>query len=217
MPQFETILFDLDGTLTDSKDGILRSLRYALDKMGIPCEAERPLDCFIGPPLLDTLRTHFDLCDAHAHQTVVAYREYFTEFGMFENAVYPDVIELLEELQDDGRILVLSTAKPTPYAETILRHFGLDRFFPRVVGANLDGTRLHKDEVIAETLRQLPAAAKRSIVMVGDREHDVLGARRNGLECIGVTYGYGTLEELQAAGAKWIVRSVAELGALLKG
>lgn len=212
---FDTILFDLDGTLTDSKEGILRAVRYALDKMAIPCEASRNLDCFIGPPLLDSLRTHFGLCDDHARQAVAAYREYFSEIGIYENAVYPGVPEMLGALQGAGKRLVLATAKPTPYAEIILKHFGLDRFFSLVVGANLDGTRIHKDEVIEEALRLLASADRSRIVMVGDREHDILGARRHGLDCIAVGYGYGTDEEFAESKPRWIVESVAELQALL--
>lgn len=212
---FDTILFDLDGTLTDSKEGILRAVRYALEKMAIPCDASKNLDCFIGPPLFDSLRTHFGLCDDHARQAVAAYREYFSEIGIYENAVYPGVPEMLAALQGAGKRLVLATAKPTPYAEIILNHFGLDRFFSLVVGANLDGTRIHKDEVIEETLRLLASADRSRIVMVGDREHDILGARQHGVDCIAVAYGYGTAEEFKAARPRWIVDSVNALQSLL--
>ena len=213
---FETILFDLDGTLTDSKEGIVRAVRFALTRMGIPHEPWHNFDSFVGPPLLDSLRGRFGLCDAHAREAVAAYREYYSEIGIFENAVYPGIPEMLGELQSAGKRLVLATAKPTPYAEVILKHFGLDPFFSLVVGANLDGTRLHKEEVIREALAQLPPEARRRVVMVGDREHDVLGARACGMECIAVTYGYGTEEELRAAAPKWTVRTVEELSELLK-
>lgn len=213
---FQTILFDLDGTLTDPSVGITRSILFALEKMGLIEEHPARLLSFIGPPLLESFRKHYCPDEASARRAVAYYRDYFSVTGLYENAVYPGIPRLLERLRAGGRRLVLATSKPTVFAEKILRHFALDPYFSLVVGSNLDGTRTEKGEVIGEALAQLgPSCAKESIVMVGDREHDVIGARAYGLACIGVTYGFGSPAELQAAGAAFLADSVEDLLDLL--
>lgn len=215
---FETILLDLDGTLTDPQEGITRSIRYALARLGLPDRDPHSLRCFIGPPLLESMRERIGLCEADARRAVAAYREYFAERGLYENAVFPGIGELLGELAAAGRRLALATSKPAVYAERILEHFGLKHHFTVIAGSNLDGTRTAKPEVIAHALGLLGCAADPArVVMVGDREHDIFGARAHGLDCIGVSYGYGPEEELRAAGARWIAHSVEELRALLLG
>lgn len=217
MLPFDTLLFDLDGTLTDSKDGIIHSFRFALEKMGVPCAEPAELGFLVGPPLLHSMTGHFGMDEASAQRAVEIYREYFSEIGMYENKVYAGVPEMLGRLKGSGKRLILATSKLTLFTERILKHFELDQYFSLVVGSNHDGTRATKGEVIAAALAQLePGAAARS-VMIGDREHDIIGARQNGLRCIAVTYGYGSQEELEAAGAEWIVGSVGELEALIAG
>jgi phosphoglycolate phosphatase len=209
------VLFDLDGTLTDPKPGITQSVRYALAKFGIPVADLDSLTPFIGPPLLDSFRRTYGFDEGQARRAVSYYREYFAERGLFENAVYPGIPALLGELRSRGTRLIVATSKPTVYAERILRHFDLSAPFEQVCGSDLDLSRSEKAAIIAEILDQLPGVPRDEIVMVGDREHDVLGARANRVAAIGVTYGYGTVAELEAAEPVALATSVAELAALL--
>jgi len=212
MRDCDIILFDLDGTLTDSKPGITRSVQYALAKMGIVEPDLDKLAAFIGPPLIESFKEFYGLSDAEARQARRFYRERFAAVGMYENAVYPGIAEMLAELENKGKTMLVATAKPTEYSCKILEHFALRSFFWAIVGSNLDGTRTSKDEVIAAALAELgPAAARRRAVMVGDRWHDVAGARRNNIAALAVGYGYGSLEELRQARPDRLVVTVAEL------
>jgi len=195
----DNIYFDLDGTLTDPKPGITRSIQYALKKLDRPVPSEDELTWCIGPPL----RASFAILlgdDSLADRGVALYRERFADIGLYENAVYPDIEHVLAELARRGRRLVVATSKPAIYARRIVEHFGLARHFDTVFGSELDGTRVHKTELLAYAIdlaRTDPACS----LMIGDRSHDVTGARRNGMDAIGVTYGYGSREELIEAGA----------------
>ena len=213
--QYQTILFDLDGTLTDSAPGILNSVRYACRKLGLPLPGEAQLRGFLGPPLPWSFRTILGLGEADAARAVAAFREYYPETGLFENAVYPGIPELLAALQAAGKTVAVATSKPEPFARRILAHFALDAYCTAICGATIDETRTDKGDVVAYALQTLGAAGARPAVMVGDREHDVRGAAQNGLPCIGVVYGYGTAEELSAAGAVALADTVADLHALL--
>lgn len=205
------VLFDLDGTLTDPALGITNSVMYALEKFGILVGDRASLYRFIGPPLSESFEKYFSFSHAEAEKAVACYREYFADRGIFENKVYDGIPELLDALRHSGRRLILATSKPTVFAERILVHFGLRDFFERVCGSELDGTRVKKDEVIAFALEQAALSDKRAVVMIGDRKHDVLGAIRNGIDAVGVLYGYGSFDELDAAGAQDAVKSVCEL------
>lgn len=210
----DTILFDLDGTLTDPGLGITNSIMHALKKMSIPLPERQALYQFIGPPLMDSFHERYGLDEAACAQAVVYYREYFSVTGLFENEVYPGIREMLGALRQAGKKLVLATSKPELYARRILEHFDLARYFTHIVGATMDETRTAKHEVIAYALEAFgidPADA----VMVGDREHDVLGARKNGLACVGVLYGYGSRRELTDAGATALADSPEELLCIL--
>ena len=212
---YTALLFDLDGTLTDPAEGITKSIAYALAKMGKAVPERAVLIQHIGPPLHLTFQRVYGCDEAQAFQAVAWYREYFGDTGIFENAVYPGIAALLARLQSDGHALCVATSKPTVYAERIVAHFGLAPYFTAIVGSHLDGTRTDKGEVIAAALAQLPAADRPDALMIGDREHDILGARQQGLASVAVTYGYGALDELIAAQPTYLVHSVAELADLL--
>ncbi len=211
----EFILFDLDGTLTDPKEGITRSVAYALSKFGIETPDLDSLRPFIGPPLLEAFMEYSGLSEQAALQAVEYYRERFREVGIFENILYAGIPELLEKLKGAGKRVLLATSKPEVFARRILKHFALDSYFDFAGGSTLDHTRDRKAEVIRYVMEQCGISDPGSAVMIGDREHDVLGAKACGMEAIGVLYGYGSQEELEAAGAAGIARSLEELGAML--
>jgi phosphoglycolate phosphatase len=204
-------LLDLDGTLTDSKVGITRSVQYALHRAGVDVADLETLTPYIGPPLQDSFVALAGFSETDAIRAVASYREYFAQTGIFENAVYPGIPECLEALQAQGWRLAVATSKPTVFAERILDHFSLLTHFQAVVGAGLDGGRRHKHEVIAAVLSDLGVAADERCIMVGDREHDVIGAKTVGLPSVGVTWGYGSVQELSEAGADVLVHAVADL------
>lgn len=215
MKQYRTIFFDLDGTLTDSGPGILNSVRYALQRLGCPVPGPEVLNRFIGPPLLDSFRTYCGLGEEAARRGTQYYREYFRDKGIFENSVYEGIPALLADLRAAGKTVAVATSKPEEFARRILEHFGLIGYFDYVAGATMDETRLTKSAVLAYALEAMGITDKADVVMVGDREHDVLGAQAVGLDCIGVLYGYGDRAEHEAAGATAIADDVAALRAML--
>lgn len=221
MKNYQYIFFDLDGTLTDPKEGITKSVAYALEYYGIHVDDLDSLCKFIGPPLKDSFVNFYGFSDDQGVEAVEKYREYFRPYGVYENKVYEGVDRLLSELKACGKTVVLATSKPTVFANTILEHFDLMKYFDVVCGSELDGSRVKKGDVIAYALEQvakldvMKAFDKSLVVMVGDREHDILGAKENGLDSIGVLYGYGDREEHEAAGADYIVETVTELEELL--
>lgn len=197
------VLLDLDGTLTDPYDGITRSVAYALEGLGLPRLDERQLRSFIGPPLQDQFAS-LGLDEADVGRAVELYRERFRDQGLYENRVYEGVPEALAEFAAVPFRLVLTTSKPTPFAQRIVEHFGLDTHLDLVAGATLDGSRRTKADVISFALTTLGTDSA-DAVMVGDREQDVAGARTLGVPSIGVTWGYAEPGELEAAGADQIV------------
>ena len=212
---YSTVLFDLDGTLTDPKPGITKSVQYALRRLDIRADDLEQLTPFIGPPLVESFMRYYALDARTAQRALGYYREYFAETGIFENAVYPGIVDLLAWQREQGRTLAVATSKPAVYAERIISHFHLADYFTLVAGSELDGSRAAKAEVIAYALDALPVAGRVTCVMVGDRMHDVIGARENGVASVAVAYGYGSLEELRAAGPTHLVRTVEELGGVL--
>lgn len=212
---YELVLFDLDGTLTDPKPGITQSVRYALEHLGVAITDLDSLTCFIGPPLHHSFARYYGLDEAQARAAVALYREYFAETGLYENMVYPGIPQLLEYLRSLDRRLIVATSKPTVYARRILEHFELESHFERVAGSDLDLSHSDKAEIIRDVVAPYEGVERAAIVMVGDREHDIIGACANRLDSIGVTYGYGSLAELRDAGATVIAASVDELAALL--
>ena len=209
--------FDLDGTLTDSAPGIVNSVCYALKKMGIEPPSKEKLTCFIGPPLAWSFSTYFGMNKTDSLRAVDAYREYYRAGGMLENSVYDGVVELLKRLRQAGVICVVATSKPHVFANRILQHFSLDSYFTLVAGPELDGTRGEKSEVIAYAMEQLGLSDCNRILMIGDREHDVLGAKKFGMDSIGVLWGFGTEDELLRAGATYVCRNTDEVAAIFLG
>jgi len=205
------ILFDLDGTLTDPKIGITKSVQYALKECGIMVANTDDLCPFIGPPLRESFKKFYGFDDVGAEDAVVKYREYFSEKGIYENTIYDGIVEMLQALKSTHKILILATSKPTVYAEKILEHFNIYDYFTFISGSELDGSRSKKSEVIQYALEQSNISDLNDIVMVGDREHDILGAKEIGISSIGVLFGYGDSNELNKAGADIIVGSVKEL------
>ncbi|HEM2794362.1 HAD family hydrolase [Streptococcus suis] len=211
---YQTILFDLDGTLTDSGQGILNSVAYALEKMGIEEPDTANLNRFIGPPLYESFLRFYQLSPEDTQSAVDAFRVYFKEKGMFENQLYPGIIPLLEELRTVGKTLVIATSKPEIFAKQILEHFDIAHYFDVIAGASLDSSRISKADVIGYAINQLEAFPRHA-VMIGDREHDIEGARRHQLPAIGVLYGYGSKQEFEKAGATMIVETVQDLKRVL--
>lgn len=215
MTNYDTILFDLDGTLTDPGVGITNSIAYALEKYHIQVEDRKKLYRFIGPPLYESFENYYGFSKEEARTAVEYYREYYKEKGMFENVVYEGISELLRALKDRGKTLIVATSKPGIFAEQILEHFRLKEYFNFVAGSNMDGTRTKKDEVIRHALKSCGMPKASGVVMVGDREHDVIGANKVGVDSIGVLFGYGSRQELSDAGATYIAESVGMLSEIL--
>lgn len=213
MPEY--VLFDLDGTLTDPGEGITNSVMYALGKYGITVKRREELYKFIGPPLADSFMNYYGFSREQSEEAIKFYREYFKDRGIFENKVYPGVPEMLSRLKNDGFKPVLATSKPEEFAKIILTHFGLDSFFEAVAGASMNGSRCRKADVIARAL-SLTGASPDSAVMVGDREHDALGAKEAGLRCVGVLYGYGSEAELKKAGVCAVAATPDEVYEIIK-
>jgi len=200
----KNILIDLDGTLTDPKVGITTSARYGLEKIGHPISDEINIDWIIGPPLKASLAKILNVEADHvlAEQALMGYRERFAVKGLYENHVFEGVAETLAELKRRGYRLFVATAKPTVYAKQILEHFDLAQYFTDIYGSELNGDRTNKAELIQYILAQQQLQADQCM-MVGDREHDIFGARHNGIETIAVSYGYGSQEELEVAQPKY--------------
>lgn len=210
--KYTTLLFDLDGTLTNSKEGVARCIRYALARMGVS-HGELDDDSFIGPPLRDSFRRILG-GEARVEEAVALYRERYGEKGAFENALYPGVTGMLETLNENGFSLMVATSKAEPYVGKILGHFGLSGFFRFVAGATPDGSRERKEDVIRYVVAQTGTDPSRAL-MIGDRNHDLLGARENGMDGLGVLYGYGSREELGVCGPVFLAETPAGVAAYL--
>jgi phosphoglycolate phosphatase len=212
---FDVVLFDLDGTLIDPRLAITGSVQYALARQGIIVEDLDLLLPFIGPPLIESFQRYFGFDLERAIEAVEAYRHAFREWGMTHNHPYPGIDRLLQDLNERGVSLAIATSKSTDFAEEIAGTLGFDRWFDLIAGSNLNHTRVAKHEVIAHVLDERPHYRERSIVMVGDREHDIFGARAHGIATIAVAYGYGSRDEFAAASPLAVAESVEHLGALL--
>ncbi len=208
------VLFDLDGTITDSSEGIVNSIKYALSRLGFPEEPTEKIKQFIGPPLQQTFKINYGISDYQ--NAVTIYREYYAEKGIYENRLYDGIVAVLDQLKNEGYTIGLATGKPTYYSHIILKHFKIDHYFNAVVGSNMNGTRGEKPEIIRDVLAELNYDKElHEVVMIGDRKHDVHGAHHHQIKCIGVTYGYAEGDELIDAGAAHIVHHPSELLALL--
>lgn len=209
------ILFDLDGTLTDPMLGITKSVQYALNKFGIEIEDLNQLCKFIGPPLKDSFMEFYNFTEEDASKAITYFREYFSTKGLYENEVFDNIEDMLISLKEQNKSLIIATSKPTVFAEKILEHFNLKKYFDFISGSNLDNTRTKKADVIKYALDENGLTDISEIIMIGDREHDVIGAKSLGIECIGILHGYGSYDELSDSGAEYIVKDVNELHSLL--
>ena len=212
---YDIILFDLDGTLTDPGVGITNSVAHALAHWNIEVTDRATLYKFIGPPLSDSFMRYYGFSEEDAMHAITVYREYFSVKGLYENEVYPGIPELLKTLKAQGKTVVLATSKPEKFAVEILRHFGLYDYFDIIAGASMDESRNKKADVIAYALSQMKDPDISKLIMIGDREHDVLGAKQFGIDSIGVLYGYGDRAEHEKAGATYIVEKVEDILPLL--
>ena len=214
--RYDTLFFDLDGTLTDPGQGITSAIMYSLEKLGLPVPERTELYKFIGPPLIGSYREFYGFSQEEAVRAAALYREYYGEKGLWENRVYDGIPALLAELKADGRQLCVATSKPEPFAVRIMERFDLARYFDHICGATMDEKRDSKHLVIEYALGVCGVTDRHSVLMVGDRKHDILGAKESGLDSMGVLYGYGNREEFAAAGADYVAETVADIGVILK-
>lgn len=209
------ILFDLDGTLTDPFLGITRSVAYSLKSFGIEVDDLETLKPFIGPPLDVSFREYYHMDEAQSWKAVEKYREYFSKKGLFENKVYEGMEDFLQSLLNMDMKLYVCTSKPELFAKEILDHFSLTPYFTGIYGATLDGSLKNKGDVIARCLKQEQLNIQ-DCMMVGDRQHDIVGAHQNQIPCIGVLYGYGSLEEFQEYHCDYIAKDLIELKKIIE-
>lgn len=214
MKDIRNILFDLDGTIIEPEEGIVNSVLYALNKLGIDEKNKAELRSFIGPPLIDSFAERYELTITEASQAVNYYREFFAAKGIYQNTLYDNMHSLLQALAKEDFCLFVATSKPTVFANKIIAHYKLDHFFKDVVGSNLDNTRKDKAEII-EFLRSKFELTPNETLMIGDTKFDVIGAKRNSMKTVGVSYGHGRIEDLEDSGADYIVNSCLELQRLL--
>ncbi|WP_271495216.1 HAD family hydrolase [Enterococcus sp. 5H] len=212
---YKSILFDLDGTITNSAEGIIQAVLFAVKQLGLKTPNEEQLYSFIGPPLADSFEKLYGLNDQEVEKAVAYYREYYQKKGIFESHVYKGIPEVLASLKEKGCQLYLATSKPEIYAKQILNHFNLTHYFKGIYGASLDGKRSKKGDVIQYALKEANILNLKETIMIGDRSHDILGAKENDLASIGVLYGFGNQSELEIAGASYIVSTPTEIISLL--
>ena len=214
--KYTYLLLDLDGTITDSMIGITRSVQYALKHFGIEVKDLTQLCPFIGPPLKDSFKEFYHFTEEEADIAGLKYHEYFAEKGIFENTVYPGIETFFRQQKNEGKTLLLATSKPEPLANQILDHFEIASYFDFIGGATFDDSRSAKNDVIRYVLESNDLTnRKKECIMIGDRRHDIEGARANGISSAGVLYGYGNREELLKAGADYIVNDLQELQTIL--
>ena len=214
---YDLVLFDLDGTLTDSQEGIVNSVRFALQHFGIKTNNSEDLNRFLGPPLWNSFKEFCGFNEAQVNEAVKIYRKHYDKKGIFENRLYDGICKVLEDLKILGVEMAVATSKPTKYANIILEHFGISRYFSLIAGSEMDGTRSNKAEVIAYVLDNLDYGRKKKSAMIGDRKHDIIGANSHNMDSIGVLWGYGSRAELEAAGATKIASGTNELQHIICG
>ena len=208
---YEYILFDLDGTLTDPGVGITNSVEYALNKFNIKIDDKTTLYNFIGPPLIDSFMKYYNMSYQDGLKAVEYYREYFGVTGIFENTLFEGIPNLLSKIKKSERKIALATSKPEQYAVRILEHFDLTGYFDFIGAATMDETRSKKSDVIKYTLDNLSVSDRSKVIMIGDRHHDIEGANKNGIDSVGVTFGYGDRNELEKAGANYIAENINDI------
>jgi phosphoglycolate phosphatase len=211
MKSYQYIFFDLDGTITDPEMGITNSVIYSLEHYGIEIPERTELHKFIGPPLLESYQKYYGFSPKGAKEVLAVYREYYGEKGVHENELYEGIRELLEKLYRAGKRMVLATSKPETYARIIMDDFDLSEYFYFIGGSDMAESRARKDEVIEYCFEQCEITDRSEVVMIGDREYDIRGAKKTGIDSIGVLYGYGNRQELEEAGADIICKDINEL------
>ena len=212
---YQYLMFDLDGTLTDSREGITKSVQYALRCMGVEEPDLTKLEPFIGPPLLESFVQYYDFSEDQARQAVVYYREYYSETGVFQNRLFDGVASLLSALKLHGKTVTTASSKPEPFVRLILEHFHIASYFDYICGGSMDESRIHKKDVIEELLcnrMRLQGEEWKKVLMIGDRRHDVEGAAQFGIPCLGLSMGFAAEGELEKAGAVSIADSMEEVG-----
>ncbi len=205
------ILFDLDGTLTDSKPGIIRSIQYSLSKFGIEVNDPNKLNSFVGPTFRESLMVSYGFSEEDFKLAVEYYHDHFKEKGMFDNSPYPNIDKTLTVLKERGKKLAVATLKPTIFADQILDHFDLSHYFEHIIGIDLDSNLFGKKEIINECLKRFNESNKEKYMMIGDTKYDIIGAKEAGISSVGVLYGYGSKEDLIKAGADRLVLNHKEI------
>jgi phosphoglycolate phosphatase len=208
--RYTNVLFDLDGTLTDSYGGITNAVKYALRKFNIIEEDDSKLKLFIGPPLESSFMAYCHLSSGDSKTAVGYYREYFSEKGIYENKLYEGIDTVLEELNKRNKKCIVATSKPEIFARKIAQYFKIDNYFEHIVGSNIDGTLSEKEDIIKHIIEKY-GFNKNETIMVGDRKYDIIGAHKNRIDSAGVLYGYGTREELEKESPKYLCNTVAEI------
>ena len=208
---YDYVLFDLDGTISDSSEGITKGIQIALRSMGIIEEDRENLRKFIGPPLKYSFPTFYGFDDRQCEKAIKAYREYYSKTGLFENRAYDGIEDILKKIKASKKKTAVATSKPEKFSVQILEKFGLLSYFDVVSGATLDGVRGDKCEVIEEALRRFGNPDKSRVVLIGDTRFDAEGAKQAGIDCIGVLYGFGTRESLAQAGVNYIAESMEDI------
>ena len=200
MKEYDTVAFDLDGTLTNPERGLLSAFEYAFKKLGVTYESRDSLKKYIGPPLYDEWQKDFGWSFDEASHAVDIFREYYNVYGWWDNEVYPGIEDMLRQLSESGKILVVATSKPEQTAKRVLALFGLDKYFDCIAGASMNGTADGKSQILSRALRSVGVADADECILVGDRKYDAEGAAQVGCDSIGVLWGHGSREELEAAG-----------------
>lgn len=208
---FQYILFDLDGTLTDSGDGIIKAIQYSLKYFGIEVKDLDDLRKFVGPPLRDSYKKFYSFDDEKAEIGIEKFREYYINKGIYENKVYDGIEDTLKTLKENGKTLIIATSKPEVHAKIVLEHFNLTKYFDFIGGADLEETRVKKGDVIKYALEEAKITDLSKAIMIGDREYDIIGARDNNIKSIGVLYGYGDVVEFTQARASYVVKTPKDL------
>lgn len=217
---YQYLMFDLDGTLTDPREGITKSVQYALRHMGIEEKDLRKLEPFIGPPLLESFMEYYDFNVEQAREAVEYYREYFSKTGVFQNRLFDGVPKLLSDLKSHGKVVATASSKPEPFVRLILEHFHVEHYFDHICGGSMDESRLNKEDVIEELLcsrMRLPKEEWKHVLMIGDRRHDVEGAAKFNIPCLGLSMGFAAEGELEKAGAAAIVDSMEGIREFILG
>ncbi|NMA96386.1 MAG: HAD family hydrolase [Clostridiales bacterium] len=209
--EYNLILFDLDGTVTDSKPGIVNSVKYALKSFGIEEKDEKVLQSFIGPPLVTSFQKYYGFSDKETAEVIEKYREYYKDKGIYENTLYDGIEDVIKASFESSKKLVIATAKPTVFAKKVLEHHSLDQYFKKIVGSNLDGTRVNKDEIIGYIKESVNSFKTDSTLMIGDRKYDIDSAHQFGIDSIGVLYGYGSETEIESCNPTFVINTPCEI------